>query len=85
LSWEYLERIVNENGIIIDRPKGTRHPEYNKMVYMVDYDYIKIPNQWIMQAWIFFSVLKKAKNLYNNLCNRRIKKRFGNKNTNRMH
>jgi inorganic pyrophosphatase len=24
LFWEYLEQITHENGIIIDRPKGTR-------------------------------------------------------------
>ena len=26
LFWEYLEKIVHENEIIIDRPKGTKHP-----------------------------------------------------------
>jgi inorganic pyrophosphatase len=41
MFWEYLEKIVNENGIIIDRPKGTRHPKYNNMIYVVDYGYIK--------------------------------------------
>ena len=39
--WEYLEKIVNENEIIIDRPKGTRHPKYNGIIYIVDYSYIK--------------------------------------------
>jgi inorganic pyrophosphatase len=41
LFWEYLEQIINENEIIIDRPKGTKHPKYNNMVYEVDYGYIK--------------------------------------------
>ena len=41
LFWEYLEKLVHENEIIIDRPKGTRHPKYNKMVYVADYGYIK--------------------------------------------
>jgi inorganic pyrophosphatase len=36
-----LEKIVNKNGIIIDRPKGTKHPKYNNMLYVVDYGYIK--------------------------------------------
>jgi inorganic pyrophosphatase len=28
--WEYLNRLVKENEIIIDRPKGTKHPRYNE-------------------------------------------------------
>jgi inorganic pyrophosphatase len=39
--WEYLKKIVESNEIIIDRPKGTRHPKYNDMVYEIDYGYIK--------------------------------------------
>ena len=39
--WEYLEKVVQNNEIIIDRPKGTRHPKYNNMVYEIDYGYIK--------------------------------------------
>ena len=41
LFWEYLDKLVNENEIIIDRPKGTKHPKYKDMVYIVDYGYIK--------------------------------------------
>jgi inorganic pyrophosphatase len=41
LFWDYLEKLVHENGIIIDRQKGTKHPKYNNMVYVVDYGYIK--------------------------------------------
>ena len=41
LFWEYLEKLVRENEIIIDRPKGTKHPKYSGMVYVVDYGYIK--------------------------------------------
>ena len=41
LFWEYLEKMVYENEIIIDRPKGSKHPKYNDMVYIVDYGYIK--------------------------------------------
>ena len=39
--WEYLTKLVRENEIIIDRPKGTRHPKFNNMVYELDYGYIK--------------------------------------------
>ena len=41
LFWEYLEKLVQENETIIDRPKGTKHPKYENMVYVVDYGYIK--------------------------------------------
>jgi inorganic pyrophosphatase len=41
LFWEYLDKLIYENEIIIDRPKGTKHPKYNDMVYVVDYGYIK--------------------------------------------
>jgi len=41
LFWEYLDKLVNENEIIIDRPIGTKHPKYEDMVYIVDYGYIK--------------------------------------------
>jgi inorganic pyrophosphatase len=36
-----LNKLVSENEIIIDRPKGTRHPKFNNMVYELDYGYIK--------------------------------------------
>jgi inorganic pyrophosphatase len=39
--WQYVNRLVQENEIIIDRPKGSRHPKYNHLVYVVDYGYIK--------------------------------------------
>jgi inorganic pyrophosphatase len=38
--WNYLNRLAKNNEIIIDRPKGTRHPKYNDMVYEFDYGYI---------------------------------------------
>jgi inorganic pyrophosphatase len=38
--WEYLNKLVKENEIIIDRPKGTKHPRYNDIVYEFDYGYI---------------------------------------------
>ena len=41
LFWNYLDKIVLENQIIIDRKKGTKHPKYENMVYVVDYGYIK--------------------------------------------
>jgi inorganic pyrophosphatase len=39
--WEYLNKLVQENEIVIDRPKGTKHPKYPDVIYEVDYGYIK--------------------------------------------
>jgi inorganic pyrophosphatase len=38
--WNFLQTLVNENEIIIDRPKGSKHPKYANMVYEIDYGYI---------------------------------------------
>ena len=35
--WAALERLVSESEIIIDRPKGSRHPKYPDIIYPVDY------------------------------------------------
>lgn len=35
-----MTKLVIENEIIIDRPKGTKHPRYDNMVYELDYGYI---------------------------------------------
>lgn len=39
--WEALDRLVEESEIIIDRPKGSRHPKYRNLSYQVDYGYLK--------------------------------------------
>ena len=36
-----LEKIIEENGIEIDRPKGSRHPNFPDFIYEVDYGYIR--------------------------------------------
>jgi inorganic pyrophosphatase len=41
IFWEYLNKLVQENEIIIDRPKGTKHPKYDNIIYEFDYGYIK--------------------------------------------
>lgn len=38
--WKYINKLVEDNEIIIDRPKGTSHPKYNDMIYEFDYGYI---------------------------------------------
>ena len=39
--WIEWERIIAENGIVIDRPKGTAHPRFPGMIYPVDYGYLE--------------------------------------------
>ena len=39
--WEMLDRIVGESELLIDRPKGSRHPRYPSIVYPVDYGELK--------------------------------------------
>ena len=39
--WNYLNKLVQENEIVIDRPKGSKHPKYPDIEYMVDYGFIK--------------------------------------------
>lgn len=39
--WSALDEIVSNSEIVIDRPKGTRHPQYHDMLYEVDYGYLK--------------------------------------------
>ena len=38
--WDYLNILIKENEIIIDRPKGTKHPKYDNIIYEFDYGYI---------------------------------------------
>ena len=39
--WQALDKLVAESKIIIDRPKGSNHPQYPAFVYPVDYGYLK--------------------------------------------
>ena len=39
--WFALDKLVSESKIIIDRPKGSRHPKYPDCIYPVDYGYLE--------------------------------------------
>jgi inorganic pyrophosphatase len=39
--WDVLDDLLNKNGYVIDRPKGTKHPRFDSFIYVVDYGYIK--------------------------------------------
>ena len=38
--WSAVDKLVSESNIIIDRPKGSQHPKYPKLIYPVDYGYL---------------------------------------------
>ena len=39
--WRMLDDLVKEHEIVIDRPRGSRHPRYPEVVYRLDYGYLK--------------------------------------------
>ncbi len=38
--WDALEQLMVSTKLVIDRPKGTRHPKFPEIVYPVDYGYL---------------------------------------------
>lgn len=38
--WNYLGELVVHNEVVIDRPKGSRHPRYPDVIYPLDYGYL---------------------------------------------
>jgi inorganic pyrophosphatase len=39
-EWRVWERLIDERGIVIDRPRGAAHPLYPDMIYPCDYGHI---------------------------------------------
>ena len=39
--WHYLDKLVSDSKIIIDRPKGTPHPRYPSYISPLDYGYLE--------------------------------------------
>ena len=40
MKWTFWERLIEKNGITIDRPYRAQHPEYENIIYPIDYGYI---------------------------------------------
>ncbi|MCL2446212.1 MAG: inorganic pyrophosphatase [Oscillospiraceae bacterium] len=38
--WQAMDQLVTECELIIDRPKGSRHPKFPSFVYPLDYGYL---------------------------------------------
>jgi inorganic pyrophosphatase len=39
--WQEIDTLVTACSLIIDRPKGSRHPRYPEMIYPYDYGYLE--------------------------------------------
>jgi inorganic pyrophosphatase len=39
--WSDLDALVASSEVVIDRPRGSRHPRYPDLVYPLDYGYLK--------------------------------------------
>lgn len=39
--WFALDKLVAQSNIVIDCPKGSRHPKYPELIYPVDYGYLE--------------------------------------------
>ena len=39
--WLRLDELIKSSEIVIDRPKGTRHPRYPDLIFPLDYGYLK--------------------------------------------
>ncbi|HIQ74825.1 MAG TPA: inorganic pyrophosphatase [Candidatus Cottocaccamicrobium excrementipullorum] len=39
--WQALDSLAASSEVVIDRPKGTAHPNYTDFIYKVDYGYLK--------------------------------------------
>jgi inorganic pyrophosphatase len=41
LDWATLEGQIATNGLVIDRPRFSRHPRFPEIVYPIDYGYLQ--------------------------------------------
>ena len=41
LFWQQLDALLATETLVIDRPKGARHPRYPEMIYPYDYGYLE--------------------------------------------
>jgi inorganic pyrophosphatase len=39
--WSALDHLIAEHKLVLDRPKGSRHPRYPEVVYPLDYGYLE--------------------------------------------
>jgi inorganic pyrophosphatase len=53
--WIFLDLLVAQHPVVIDRPKGSYHPEHPQILYEVDYGYLEgtsSPDGEDVDVWI---------------------------------
>lgn len=38
--WNLIDKVINNSSIVIDRPKNSSHPNYDYIIYPMDYGYL---------------------------------------------
>jgi inorganic pyrophosphatase len=38
--WDRLESLIKDSRIVIDRPKGSSHPKFERFIFPLDYGYL---------------------------------------------
>jgi inorganic pyrophosphatase len=38
--WNFIDQLIATHPLVIDRPRGSHHPRYQKIVYPLDYGYL---------------------------------------------
>lgn len=39
--WTRIDQLIAANEVVLDRPRGSRHPRYPDIVYPLDYGYLE--------------------------------------------
>lgn len=39
--WRAFDSLIAQSRLVIDRPKGSRHPKHSDMIYPLDYGYLE--------------------------------------------
>ncbi len=39
--WTRIDQLIAANEVVLDRPRGSRHPRYTDIVYPLDYGYLE--------------------------------------------
>ena len=38
--WDFLDQLLSNGHLVVDRPRGSHHPHYPEIVYPLDYGYL---------------------------------------------
>ena len=39
--WSAAQKLVDNSNLVIDRPKGSAHPRFSRVIYPLDYGYLE--------------------------------------------